>query len=172
MPAAAGRPHEGSISGTGRVCPRLSPNERGTATPGIARSDEVQPRKSGALTFMRRQLNIPILMYHSISDHASARFRSFAVPVSLFAEQMARLQSLGYTALTITQLVGALVSKKNALPERPVAITFDDGFADVFSEALPILQRHGSPRQSTSPQAILTERPSGWRPKERPNAGC
>ncbi len=82
-------------------------------------------------------------MYHSISGNASTKFRQFTVPPALFAEQMAFLHQLRYTPLTITQLLNRRSQIGSALPERPVVITFDDGFADFFTEAFPVLKRYG-----------------------------
>jgi peptidoglycan/xylan/chitin deacetylase (PgdA/CDA1 family) len=86
-------------------------------------------------------MNIPILMYHSIAYDATRRFKQFTVPPTLFAEQMAYLSQHGYTSLTVTQFISARL--RDALPTRPVLLTFDDGFADFASDALPILQRYG-----------------------------
>ena len=88
---------------------------------------------------------VPILMYHSISRHATPQFRPFVVSPESFAEQMAYLHRHGYTPLTVTQLVGAMARGATALPEQPVVLTFDDGFADFYTEALPRLQRYGFP---------------------------
>jgi peptidoglycan/xylan/chitin deacetylase (PgdA/CDA1 family) len=85
--------------------------------------------------------NVPILMYHSISYDANRRFKQFTVSPSLFAEQMAYLSQHKYTPLTITQFISA--RSHSALPPRPVLLTFDDGFADFASIALPILQQYG-----------------------------
>lgn len=87
--------------------------------------------------------NIPILMYHSISDHASPKFREFTVSPSLFSEHLAYLQQHNYTPMTVTQLVNTLAQGGSALPERPVMITFDDGFADFSTAALPTLKQYG-----------------------------
>ena len=84
---------------------------------------------------------IPILMYHSIAEDASAEFRPFTVSPSLFAEHMAYLHHFGYTPLTVTQFVTRR-TQIGTLPARPVVITFDDGFADFFTSALPILQKY------------------------------
>jgi peptidoglycan/xylan/chitin deacetylase (PgdA/CDA1 family) len=86
---------------------------------------------------------IPILMYHSIADDMGHKFKSFVVSRSLFAEQMEYLHGHNYTALTVTQLARGCLSHDYVLPERPIVITFDDGFADFFTNALPILQRFG-----------------------------
>src|SRR6266571_976094 len=89
---------------------------------------------------------VPILMYHSISRYATPKFKQFIVSPALFAEQMAYLHQHRYTPITATQFVKARAhgaSVSSALPERPVVLTFDDGFADFFTEALPILLQYG-----------------------------
>jgi len=86
---------------------------------------------------------VPILMYHSISEHAAPKFKPFAVSPTLFAEHMAYLHQHAYTPITVTQLINTRSKGSSALPEQPVVLTFDDGFADFFMEALPILQRYG-----------------------------
>lgn len=86
---------------------------------------------------------IPILMYHSISDTDNARFRQFAVSPALFAEQMVYLHQHGYTPVTVTQFITARSQERAAFPVRPVILTFDDGFADFYSNALPVLRQYG-----------------------------
>lgn len=93
---------------------------------------------------MLKKQYIPILMYHSISNSSNPRFAQFAVPARAFAEQMAYLREHGYVPLTVTQLVRAR-SMGSVLSEKPVVLTFDDGFADFFTTALPILRRYGFP---------------------------
>ena len=73
---------------------------------------------------------IPILMYHSISNHASPKFKQFTVSPKVFAEHMAYLHQHRYTPMTVTQFVAAQSQNGAKLPERPVVLTFDDGFAD------------------------------------------
>src|SRR5216683_3130136 len=86
---------------------------------------------------------VPILMYHSISEHAAPKFKPFAVSPTLFAEHMAYLHQHAYTPITVTQLINTRSKGSSVLPEQPVVLTFDDGFADFFTEALPVLQRYG-----------------------------
>ncbi len=88
------------------------------------------------------QKKIPILMYHSISCSSNPRFRQFTVPAVVFAEQMAYLYSHQYTPITVTQFIHARSKHTSTLPERPVALTFDDGYADFFTAALPVLQQY------------------------------
>lgn len=86
---------------------------------------------------------IPILMYHSISNHATPKFKQFTVSPQLFAEHMAYLHQHRYTPMTVTEFVAAQSQIGAKLPERPVILTFDDGFADFYAEALPVLRRYG-----------------------------
>ena len=89
-----------------------------------------------------KKRKIPILMYHSISWQATAKFRRFAVAPTLFHEHMSYLHQHNYTPITVTQLVRARAQGNASLPERPVVLTFDDGFSDFYTEALPILQEY------------------------------
>lgn len=82
------------------------------------------------------KLKIPILLYHSIAEYAAGPFRQWVVSPAVFAAQMAYLDQRGYTPLTVSQLVQARPNP----PARPVVITFDDGFADFYTNALPVLQ--------------------------------
>ncbi len=86
---------------------------------------------------------IPIIMYHSISCSPNQRFKQFTVPPAVFAEQIAYLYNHQYTPITVTQLINARSQYRFLLPERPVVLTFDDGFADFLTDALPVLKRYG-----------------------------
>jgi peptidoglycan/xylan/chitin deacetylase (PgdA/CDA1 family) len=84
---------------------------------------------------------IPILMYHSIARSTNPKFMPIAVSPASFAAQMAYLHQHSYTPINVIRLVRLLL-QGSALPERPVVITFDDGFADFFTDALPVLQQY------------------------------
>jgi peptidoglycan/xylan/chitin deacetylase (PgdA/CDA1 family) len=82
---------------------------------------------------------VPILLYHSISADATPGFWRWTVHPDLFAAHMAFLRDHQYTSLTAAQFAQTLLDPGRPLPERPVVITFDDGFAD-FGNALPVLK--------------------------------
>jgi len=88
---------------------------------------------------------VPILMYHYIRtvDPASDPV-GYALSVSpeLFEQQMAWLHDQGYTPVRMDVLARCLGGEL-LCPARPVALTFDDGYEDAFSTALPVLQRYG-----------------------------
>jgi peptidoglycan/xylan/chitin deacetylase (PgdA/CDA1 family) len=84
---------------------------------------------------------LPILMYHSISPRAEPGFARFAMHPSEFAAHMSFVADAGYQTITVTEAMAA--RDQHRLPERCVVLTFDDGFDDFHTTALPILRRHG-----------------------------
>lgn len=90
-------------------------------------------------------MRVPILMYHSISERPNADTRPHAVHPAEFEQQLAHLKDGGYTPLTFGSLLASLDGTGPALPARPIVLTFDDGYADFHSAALPLLDRFGVP---------------------------
>lgn len=71
---------------------------------------------------------IPVLLYHSVSDHPSGDDR-YAVPRAAFEAHADLVAESGRTTLRITELADRLRDQQELL-EHIAAITFDDGFAD------------------------------------------
>jgi len=89
-------------------------------------------------------IRVPILTYHYIRVNPQAHDRTgFALSVTPadFAAQMTWLARNGYHPITTNELYSYL-SGARGLPSRPVILTFDDGYADFYNTALPILRSH------------------------------
>lgn len=84
---------------------------------------------------------IPILMYHQIEVAApkGAAYRSLYVSPAAFARQMAFLSLLGYRGLSMSALMPYLKGERSG---KVVGITFDDGYLNNLTHALPILLKH------------------------------
>jgi peptidoglycan/xylan/chitin deacetylase (PgdA/CDA1 family) len=85
---------------------------------------------------------VPILMYHAVSTSPNDATRELSVAPEAFAEQMALIGDLGRTPVRTADLAARWRSGR-PLPERPVLITFDDGYEGVHRHALPVLAKHG-----------------------------
>jgi peptidoglycan/xylan/chitin deacetylase (PgdA/CDA1 family) len=81
-----------------------------------------------------------ILIYHRVAPGPSDG--RYTVSSSDFAQQMQHLAHGGYHVAGLGDVVRALKGDV-PLPDRSVAITFDDGFVDTHANATPILERHG-----------------------------
>ncbi len=84
----------------------------------------------------------PILEYHTITNKPDPSSEIYNVPPAEFSAQLDYLQENGYTTITLNDFIKARRYGKN-LPEKPIILTFDDGYADNYSEMLPILEAHG-----------------------------
>ena len=82
---------------------------------------------------------IPVLLYHSVAEHRVSDDR-FAVSPAMFASHVDAIEASGRVTLTISELADGLRGER-PLPERAVAVTFDDGFADNHGAATSLLSR-------------------------------
>ena len=85
---------------------------------------------------------IPILVYHQIgaARPKGTPFRSLSVSVTDFERQMGFLSLLGYQGLSMTALLPYLRGERLG---KVFGITFDDGYLNNLSNALPVLSRYG-----------------------------
>ncbi len=87
----------------------------------------------------KRSETIPVLYYHSVMVEPGNELR---IPPVQFEEQMRYLAEKGYNVVSLDQL-NKYFYEKGTLPEKPVVITFDDGYEDNYTNAYPILTKYG-----------------------------
>ncbi len=95
---------------------------------------------------------IPILTYHQIdrippkvgAQGVRAKYRSLIVSPASFARQMWLLKTLGYRGVNMSEVMQYLRCEKTTERHgKVVGITFDDGYQNNLTHALPVLQRYG-----------------------------
>ncbi len=94
---------------------------------------------------VQRTSSVPILMYHYISDPPAGadRYRlDLSVTPANFEAQLAWLVQNGYHTVTLYDLYNYLAAGY-PLPDKPIILTFDDGYQDAHDIAMPLLQKHG-----------------------------
>jgi peptidoglycan/xylan/chitin deacetylase (PgdA/CDA1 family) len=90
-----------------------------------------------------RVRRVPILMYHHISSAPPAPSQAgLTITDPQFAAQLAYLKGHDYHAVLLVDLFNAL-DYGRPLPPHPVVLTFDDGYLDAYTDALPLLRRYG-----------------------------
>ncbi|GGD58097.1 polysaccharide deacetylase family protein [Paenibacillus nasutitermitis] len=85
------------------------------------------------------EFSIPVLAYHSIANHPR---NAYVITQADFEEQMAYLHEQHYESINLEQFT-KLMKEKKAVAKKLVLITFDDGYANTYSAAFPILRKYG-----------------------------
>ena len=99
---------------------------------------DVQP------VFPTGNIRIPILVYHYVEfvkDIKDSVRRSLDIIPPVFEMQVKTLKDAGYNFVTAAEL-GQYLDGKKQLPQRPVIITFDDGYGDFYTDVFPILKKY------------------------------
>lgn len=120
----------------------LAPADVGT---GTAAKTAASSAEEPAPIELPAEAEVPVLMYHYISElpaDADRYRRDLTVTPENFRAQLQYLAGAGYTAITLTDLYLHL-TEGYPLPEKPVVLTFDDGYRDAYEIAFPILLEFG-----------------------------
>ena len=84
---------------------------------------------------------VPILMYHSFTEDP-AEVTDMTAYIGDFEKQLQALQKAGYHTVFYQDLLDYVYHGKE-LPDKPLLITFDDGYQNNLDLAAPLLERYG-----------------------------
>ncbi len=99
---------------------------------------ETHPVATRSATF-----SIPILMYHYVEyvkDKKDTIRQSLDTTPDVLTAQIRTLKDNYYTFLTMSE-VADIIDGKKVLPQKPVVLTFDDGYRDFYTDVFPILSK-------------------------------
>ncbi len=109
-------------------------------------------RKIAAITFVMiflsafsayaDEVKVPIILYHNLLESIDGENALVNITPETFREHMTAIKAEGYTAITYNDYYEYL-SKGTLLPEKPIIITFDDGYLSNYEKAFPILRELG-----------------------------
>jgi peptidoglycan/xylan/chitin deacetylase (PgdA/CDA1 family) len=98
-----------------------------------------------AVATSAQPLAVPVLTFHRVNHlapDATATRRRLTVAPDRFACHLHALADAGYRSIRSAELSAALRGAAS-LPERPIILTFDDGYRDCVERVLPALCEHG-----------------------------
>ena len=85
----------------------------------------------------KENFSIPVLMYHHVNPDGD----SINVKPQIFEKHIRHLKEEGYTALHTDEFL-SIMKGRQLPPEKPIMITFDDGWLDNWLFAFPVLQKY------------------------------
>jgi peptidoglycan/xylan/chitin deacetylase (PgdA/CDA1 family) len=137
--AAAGAASQQPDQPAGTPQPAEAPASSAAASPSTAPATPAPTPKPGTVTV------VPILMYHYIRDlppntRDVLGYRLSIAP-KVFEQQLQYLAGAGYTSVSMAQVTDHILYG-TALPPKPIVLTFDDGYADFYTTAWPLLQQY------------------------------
>ncbi|MBR2177050.1 MAG: polysaccharide deacetylase family protein [Clostridia bacterium] len=86
------------------------------------------------------KLRIPIIMYHGFSESTTRR-NQYMISPDCLEEDLKYLKEHGYTTIFLSELTEHFKSGLE-LPEKPIILTFDDGYYDNYVYAWPLLEKY------------------------------
>lgn len=104
------------------------------------------------------EIRLPIVMYHSILQEKKRQGRYVVSPDTLESD-LQYLQSRGYKEIVVQDLLDYM-DGKTVLPEKPVMVTFDDGFYNNYVYAFPLAKKYGA-KLVLSPVGSYTDKYTG-----------
>ncbi|MCU0502661.1 MAG: polysaccharide deacetylase family protein [Anaerolineae bacterium] len=122
------------------ACAETSAPPRATYAPPFCPNPARIPRPVAPA----EKVSLPILMYHHITrlpPNANATWRTLTVTPEAFEAQVKWLADNGYHAIYFSDLV-AYFRDGVSLPEKPIILTFDDGWTDDYTVVYPILRKY------------------------------
>jgi len=128
-----------------------------TSDRSISQPDTI-PISDGVL----RRIHVPILMYHYVSPlppDADVYRVDLTVEPDVFQTHIDYLLEEGYQTITLYQLHMAL-TQGEALPEKPIVLTFDDGHIDHYQYVFPMLKDTGL----SGTYFVITDKPDSGDP--------
>lgn len=141
-PTMTGDPVRAAIVATQTAAANPPTPPISASTPAPSLMSEPMPTPSGVYSWT---LKVPILMYHYISEpppDADVYRVDLSVAPESFRQQMAYLKDNGYTPIDFYDLSTAIVAQTE-LPEKPILLTFDDGYLDSYEVVYPVFQEYG-----------------------------
>jgi peptidoglycan/xylan/chitin deacetylase (PgdA/CDA1 family) len=100
--------------------------------------------EAGGWSAFRREfaMRLPVLCYHHVGEKLPRSWPLMTVSPEVFRHQIEWLAQRGYTGIHAADWL-TWTRQGTALPEKPVLITFDDGYSDLLDHAIPVLERFG-----------------------------
>ena len=105
-------------------------------------------------------VKVPILVYHNIMDDYPPAVSALHISPQEFENHIFALYKAGYNTITFEQYYD-YVQHGEELPEKPIIITFDDGYLSNYEYAFPILKRY----QMKATILIITDRRGATQPR-------
>lgn len=88
----------------------------------------------------RADIKVPVLLYHNFVTEVPDNFNYINIPES-FEENIETFLENGYTIISMKELADADIGKIK-LPNKPLIITFDDGYYSNYEYIYPILKKY------------------------------
>ena len=83
--------------------------------------------------------DVPVLMWHNLAEESSG---DMTISLDTFRAQIEALHEAGFKTVSLQQLYD-YVHFGTELPEKPIVLTFDDGYFSNYEYAYPILREYG-----------------------------
>ena len=85
-------------------------------------------------------IELPILMYHGLIRDSKHQ-NKFMISPEVFESDLKYIKSHGFTTIFVQDLIDYVYSGKT-LPDKPIMITFDDGYYNNYLYAFPLIKKY------------------------------